>query len=144
MKHFNHLFCLLKKLLFLLLICILYFVINKRIGCPIRFFCGISCPGCGMTRAWVHVINFDYSGAFHYHPLFWTMPVFAVVFLFDDYIDFSRLRPFFYVTAAVFPHLLSVIIFDPGLYRCMDTSSRCFISCSEKNRAIALPMITHQ
>lgn len=51
------------------------------ITCPIRFLTGISCPGCGMTRAWFSLLKMDLSGAFHYHPLFWLAPV-LLVFLF--------------------------------------------------------------
>jgi hypothetical protein len=41
------------------------------ISCPIKLLTGISCPGCGMTRAWLHLLHGDLSGAFSYHPLFW-------------------------------------------------------------------------
>ena len=51
-------------------------------GCPIRFFTGVCCPGCGMTRAAAHLITMDFSGAFHYHPLIFVMPVFAIAFFF--------------------------------------------------------------
>lgn len=40
------------------------------IGCPIRFLTGVSCAGCGMTRAWLAACRLDFAGAFHYHPLF--------------------------------------------------------------------------
>lgn len=40
------------------------------IGCPIRFLTGVSCAGCGMTRAWISVCKLDFASAFHYHPLF--------------------------------------------------------------------------
>lgn len=44
------------------------------IGCPIKFATGISCPGCGMTRAWLYAITLRLDLAFAYHPLFWTVP----------------------------------------------------------------------
>ncbi|WP_373689128.1 DUF2752 domain-containing protein [Clostridium sp. YIM B02551] len=43
------------------------------IGCPIKFLTGISCAGCGMTRAWIRVIHLDFKGAFYYHPLFFYL-----------------------------------------------------------------------
>lgn len=52
------------------------------IGCPILYLTGVSCAGCGMTRAWLALSCFDYGGAFAYHPLFWLPPVAAVLFLF--------------------------------------------------------------
>lgn len=40
------------------------------ITCPIRHFTGISCAGCGMTRAWIRVFHLQFHEAFSYHPLF--------------------------------------------------------------------------
>lgn len=44
------------------------------IGCPIRFATGVSCPGCGMTRAWLSVLALRLDLALAYHPLFWMVP----------------------------------------------------------------------
>ena len=45
------------------------------ITCPIKFVTGISCPGCGMTRAWLSLLlRHDLAAAFRYHPLFWVVP----------------------------------------------------------------------
>lgn len=48
------------------------------VGCPIRFATGVSCPGCGMTRAWFELLQLHPGAALAYHPLFWLFPV-AVV-----------------------------------------------------------------
>ena len=40
------------------------------ITCPILFMTGISCAGCGMTRAWLSLFRLDFGAAFYYHPLF--------------------------------------------------------------------------
>lgn len=45
------------------------------VGCPIRFVTGISCPGCGMTRAWVELLRLHPLAALAYHPLFWVFPL---------------------------------------------------------------------
>ena len=51
------------------------------IGCPIKFCTGISCPGCGMTRAWLSLFSLRPDLAFAYHPLYWMAPlVFALVY----------------------------------------------------------------
>ncbi len=52
------------------------------IGCPIKFFTGISCAGCGMSRAWLSVLKLDFCGAFYYHPLFWMVPIGFGLFIF--------------------------------------------------------------
>ncbi len=49
------------------------------LGCPFRFFTGISCPGCGMTRSLNSLVTLDFHSAFYFHPLVYTMPVFAVL-----------------------------------------------------------------
>jgi hypothetical protein len=41
------------------------------IGCPFRFFLGICCPGCGMTRAMLALLHGDFALASYYHPLWW-------------------------------------------------------------------------
>ncbi len=45
------------------------------VGCPIKFATGVSCPGCGMTRAWLAFLSLHLAEAVAYHPLFWTVPV---------------------------------------------------------------------
>lgn len=51
------------------------------IGCPIKFITGISCLGCGMTRAWAAVLKLDFAAAFYYHPLF-PLPLIALIVYF--------------------------------------------------------------
>ncbi len=51
------------------------------ITCPIKWFTGISCAGCGMTRAWISVLQGKISRAFYFHPLFWILPAAAAVWL---------------------------------------------------------------
>ena len=45
------------------------------IGCPIKWLTGVSCPGCGMTRAWLCALRLDAYLAVAYHPLFWMLPL---------------------------------------------------------------------
>ncbi len=51
------------------------------IGCPIKFITGISCMGCGMTRAWLSVLCLDFKSAFYYHPGFWIPPLVIIYFV---------------------------------------------------------------
>lgn len=50
-------------------------------GCPFRFFTGISCLGCGMSRALLCLLQFDFVSAFKFHPLIFIMPIVGVLFL---------------------------------------------------------------
>lgn len=69
----------LKNLGVFLLIVLLYlaFMTVSSIGCPIRWFTGISCPGCGMSRAFFSLLRLDFAGAFRYHPLIYPVILFV-------------------------------------------------------------------
>ena len=57
-----------------------YYVLHiLKIGCPIKFLTGISCAGCGMTRAWLSALKLDFAQAFYYHPLFLMVPIGVMV-----------------------------------------------------------------
>ena len=54
----------------------LFYAVIELLGvtCPIRFLTGVSCPGCGMSRAWLAALRMDWGAAFAFHPLF-LLPV---------------------------------------------------------------------
>lgn len=56
---------------------VLFYVVIEALGvtCPILYLTGISCAGCGMSRAWLSLARLDLAGAAAYHPLFWLPPV---------------------------------------------------------------------
>lgn len=45
------------------------------VGCPIKFITGISCFGCGMSRAALSLLSLDFKASFHYHPLLPLVPI---------------------------------------------------------------------
>lgn len=51
------------------------------VPCLFERFLGVSCPGCGMSRAVLSALRWDLAAAFSYHPMFWSMPVLYVYFL---------------------------------------------------------------
>lgn len=53
------------------------------VTCPIRFLTGISCAGCGMSRAWLSLLRGDLAAAFAFHPLFWLPVPAAALLLFQ-------------------------------------------------------------
>lgn len=52
------------------------------ISCPIKYIFGVSCPGCGMTRATLSALRLDFAMAFYYHPLWPLVLPGAVLLLF--------------------------------------------------------------
>ncbi|MBE6653095.1 MAG: DUF2752 domain-containing protein [Ruminococcaceae bacterium] len=56
-------------------LCLLRFVLG--LPCPVQHLFGISCPGCGMTRALWSLVTLDFAGAWYYHPASFALPVVA-------------------------------------------------------------------
>lgn len=52
----------------------------SSIGCPIKFITGMSCPGCGLTRAWESVLFLNIGDAVRFHPFFWVVPLVFLAF----------------------------------------------------------------
>ena len=53
------------------------------VRCFFKLLFKISCPGCGMTRAWLSLLKLDIATAFRYHPMFWSAPILGALYLFD-------------------------------------------------------------
>lgn len=51
--------------------------------CIFKHLFKISCPGCGMTRAWVSLFKLDFVMAFRFHPMFWSVPILGALFFLD-------------------------------------------------------------
>lgn len=50
--------------------------------CPILWLTGISCPGCGITRAMVAVFRLDFAKAWYYNPtIFYLLPAAPVLLM---------------------------------------------------------------
>lgn len=49
--------------------------------CVWQYALHIPCPGCGMTRAILAALHFDFTAAFRHHLMFWTMPLLYIYFL---------------------------------------------------------------
>lgn len=65
-------------ILFILLL--LLFLLLAGYQCPLRFFLGIPCPFCGMTRAFLCVLEGDLAKSFYFHPL-WPI-VLGIIIIF--------------------------------------------------------------
>ena len=68
-------------LLATLLIAALYlFLFAIGITCPIKYVLGISCPGCGMSRALFYLFTWRPATALYYHPLVFLLPLFLLTY----------------------------------------------------------------
>ena len=94
--------CVLFFILFILLL--LLFLLLAGYQCPLRFFLGIPCPFCGMTRAFLCVLEGDLAKSFFFHPL-WPI-VLGIIIFFPLFLSFFL--PFF---------LFFLLFFLPLLYQ---------------------------
>jgi len=49
-------------------------------ACVFKSTMGIPCPGCGLSRAYMAGMRLDFETALFYHPLFWYLPPFAIIY----------------------------------------------------------------
>lgn len=96
---------------------IILYVILENIGvtCPIKFVTGISCAGCGMSRAWMAFLNLDLNKAFYFHPLFLLPPICIFIFVFKNKINI-RIYKMMIVTVII-------LFFCVYLYRMIDAGN---------------------
>lgn len=107
-----------RTFLFLLSAACVYWILTvSGIGCPIRFLTGISCAGCGMTRAWLLLLRGDIAAAAAMHPLFLTAPAILVFFLFEERLP-KRVVKRFWISAAVLyavVYLIRILLQNPNV-----------------------------
>ncbi len=61
--------------------------------CPSMIFLGEECPGCGMTRACMHLIHFDFTEAYYHNALsFVVFPILAIVWAKLFWTDWQKLK----------------------------------------------------
>jgi len=93
------------------------------IGCPIKFLTGISCPGCGMTRAWIALAKANITAAFYYHPLV-LIPLFAVIIYVLKY-RFNKLSDSIYRNLVVIIILAFIIVYFIRMFNPEDSITVC-------------------
>lgn len=84
------------------------------IGCPIKYLTGVSCMGCGMTRAYLSLLRLDFASSFRYHPLFPIPAIAAVLFLFRSRISQKIVKVLLFTTIVLFSIIYLLRILDPS------------------------------
>ena len=62
-----------------------------ELPCPFKWAFGVDCLGCGITRAYISLFKLDINGAFEFNPMFWSVPILALMYLLDGNLFKSRL-----------------------------------------------------
>ncbi len=88
--------------------------------CVVRVITGLPCPGCGLTRASISLLHFDFPGAFHYHPLVYLIiPLFIItaVLLLTRKTTIWKLAPLFIVVGIVMSivYVIRLYLFFPDI-----------------------------
>ena len=82
---------------------VLYVILESfGVTCPIKYITGISCAGCGMSRAWIALLHFNIHEAFMYHPLFFLPPVVVIVMLLKSKINIKFYKIFMFTMVGAF------------------------------------------
>lgn len=76
------------------------------IFCPFKFATGISCPGCGMTRAFLAIAEADFISAFHHNPFSIPFFILTVLSALNVRISFPEKTKAYFYTASLIIVLL--------------------------------------
>ena len=93
---------------------VLLFVFYRRIGCPIKVMTGVSCAGCGMTRAWIALLQLHWRDAFEYHPLVLLPIVFVVALILKQFGHETLFRRTVAVLVVLFCIVYVMRMLDPS------------------------------
>lgn len=92
-----------QKLSAILAVFFLYAVMQAiGITCPIKYVTGVSCAGCGMSRAWIALFHLDFKAAFYYHPLFLMPLIIAIIFLMKSRMNKNVYKIIMFTAIALF------------------------------------------
>lgn len=87
------LYCDIRSAKWAVMFIIAYFVILKKLFrslCPMVLLTGFPCPGCGLTRAGVHVLRLEFAAAWRIHPFIFAVIGLAAVFAAERYLLKSK------------------------------------------------------
>lgn len=73
----------------LLLVFIIMVYILLDVECLFISIFDRPCLGCGMTRAWISLLEGDFYLAYEYHKAFWTVPI-IFIYIFKGKLLFKR------------------------------------------------------
>lgn len=93
------------------------------IPCPVHYFTGFKCPGCGVSRMFISLMKLDFKGAFEANRLlFLTLPVISALLIvyFVRFIrtgsrKLSKIEDIIYIVLVILFLLFGVVRNFPAL-----------------------------
>jgi len=79
---------------------------SYTVGCLLNRLTGITCPGCGLSRAYLACLRLDFAAAFAYHPLFPLLPPYILYILWHHIFHFPGSKKLTVVLTVVMAVLL--------------------------------------
>lgn len=70
----------------------IFTAVDIGIPCLWKSLSGISCPGCGLTSAYISCLKLDLAAAWHANPLIFIVAPAATGILLTDFRAFVRMR----------------------------------------------------
>ncbi|MBN2851502.1 MAG: DUF2752 domain-containing protein [Clostridia bacterium] len=106
-----------KKILPILLVVIIvavFLVFSDQSICVFKKVTGIPCPSCGMTRAFLFLLQGDIENAFILHPLFLLVPVTFIVMLYSYFTKKPCTKIFIAIIVIfILVYMIRMILFFP-------------------------------
>ena len=84
--------------------------------CPLIVFCGIPCPGCGISRSTAYFLTGRWSRAWQMNPMIFPIMLAALYFGWNRYLLGRKAKGMKVVIAALFSLLVIVYIVRMYLY----------------------------
>lgn len=66
--------------------CLLLLKTATGASCPLVALTGFPCPGCGLTRAGIHLMKGEVQAAFGIHPFIYLVAAYGVAFAINRYL----------------------------------------------------------
>lgn len=83
-----------REYLILIIIWVFFFllVLNQEIKCLWNEMTGLYCPGCGITRMLIAMIQLDFYQAFRYNPFLFLLIIFGIVYILYSLFKFKKIE----------------------------------------------------
>ncbi len=90
---------------------IVYFALGKKYLyslCPMVMVTGLPCPGCGLTRAGISLLKFDFVRAFEVHPFIYPIVFYMLLFSWNRYVRERQMGNFLRVLLIIIMILIMI------------------------------------
>ena len=84
---------------------IIIFVFSNKFECPVKKYIGIPCPSCGLTRAFILLLQMKFKESFKMHPmLIFILPAIFLAFIQDNFYTHKNkfVNAYIYISSVSF------------------------------------------